>query len=118
MLLVLSGIWCGVMSRAQTATGTITGAVTDPAGALVMQAQVTVRDRATGLTYTAETLKDGTYTVPLLPVGTYEIRVTAPGFEAFHQNLSPLDVNQRLRVNVALVLGAARPADKRKKGFG
>jgi hypothetical protein len=107
MLLVLSGIWCGVMSQAQTATGTITGTVTDPADALVMQAQVTVRDRATGLTYTAETLKDGTYTVPLLPVGTYEIRVTAPGFEAFHQNLSPLDVNQRLRVNVALVLGAA-----------
>jgi len=96
-----------VAVQAQTASGTITGTVTDASGAVVTGAQVLVRSRSTGLSYDAQTLKDGTYTVPLLPVGNYEVTVTAPGFQAFRQNLATLDVAQRLRIDVSLVVGAA-----------
>ena len=95
-----------VVVQAQTASGTITGSVTDASGAVVTGAEVLVKDRSTGLSYNAQSLKDGTYTVPLLPVGNYEVTVTAPGFETFHQDLATLDVDQRLRINVSLVVGA------------
>jgi Carboxypeptidase regulatory-like domain len=95
------------MSRAQTATGTITGTVTDSGGKVVTKAQIVVRDHSTSLTYKAESLQDGTYTVPLLPVGDYEITVTAAGFETFHRTSATLDVAQRLRIDVSLIVGSA-----------
>src|ERR1700744_6109962 len=107
MFLVLSGILCGVISQAQTATGTITGTITDSSGRVLTNAQIVVRDLSTSLTYKAQSQQDGTYTVPLLPVGNYEITVTAAGFGTFHRTSSTLDVAQRLRIDVSLVVGAA-----------
>jgi hypothetical protein len=106
LLLVLIGICSAVPSQAQTATGTITGTVTDTAGALVANAQVMVKNLATGLIYRAQTGQDGTYVVPLLPVGTYEITVKATGFEGFQQAGVTLDVAQRLRIDASLPIGS------------
>ena len=105
LLFVLFGTFGLVMSWAQTATGTITGTITDSGGRVVSDAQIVVQNRATHLAYKARSLQDGAYTVPLLPVGSYEIMVTSPGFETFHQTSATLDVAQRLRIDVALVVG-------------
>ena len=91
---------------AQTTTGTINGTVTDSGGAVVPKAQIVVKERKTGLTYNTQSGQDGSYELPLLPVGSYEITVTAPGFESFHQTSAPLDVAQHLRIDVALVVGS------------
>lgn len=107
LLFVLLVVFGPAMSWAQTATGTITGTVTDSGGRVVANAQIAVQDQATHLVYKAQSLQDGTYTVPLLPVGTYEITITAPGFQTFRQTSATLDVAQRLRIDAGLVIGTA-----------
>src|SRR5437879_13536112 len=65
----------------QTFRGTILGTVTDPQGAVVVGAKVTVRNVNTGLERTTQTSADGSYAVPELPIGTYTVTVTQSGFQ-------------------------------------
>src|SRR5215475_12288130 len=65
---------------AQEAGGTITGTVTDPAGAAVAGANVSIKNTATGVDRATTTTSDGVYAAPNLIPGSYEITVTAPGF--------------------------------------
>jgi hypothetical protein len=68
---------------AQTFRGTVLGTVTDPTGALVAGAQVKVRNGSTGLERATVTSSDGSYSVPELPIGTYDVTVTQTGFQTF-----------------------------------
>src|SRR6266852_4051526 len=61
--------------------GEITGVVTDPAGALVVGAAVTVSNPATNLTRTATTNNAGNYTFPSLLPGVYSVKAEMPGFQ-------------------------------------
>ena len=72
---------------AQTPTGTIVGNVTDPTGAVISSAAITIVNRATGLTRTSTTDPEGTYTAPSLPAGFYEIRAQAVGFSTLLQQV-------------------------------
>ena len=65
---------------AQTFRGTILGTVTDPNGALVAGAKVTVKNTNTGLERSTTTDEAGNYTVAELPIGLYEVRVDQSGF--------------------------------------
>jgi hypothetical protein len=60
---------------AQLPTGTILGTVKDTSGALVAGATVTVRNLDTGYSRTETTASDGSYRVPALPVGKYQVDV-------------------------------------------
>ena len=63
------------------ATGAITGTVQDPSGAVVANADVTITNQETNvLERSVKTGPDGTFTAPLLPVGTYKVGVRAAGF--------------------------------------
>src|SRR5437879_5592470 len=63
------------------ATGAITGTVQDPSGAFVANATVQITNRDTGvLERTVTTGPDGTFTAPLLPVGTYRVGIHGSGF--------------------------------------
>jgi hypothetical protein len=73
---------------AQTPTGTIVGTVTDPTGAVISSAVITIANRANGLTRTATTNPHGAYAAPLLPVGVYEIRAKAVGFSTLVRQAS------------------------------
>src|SRR5438552_12659304 len=66
---------------AQRSSGVIRGTVIDPSNAVVPNAQVTAKDLATGLTYTATSGSDGGYLIPNLLPGKYEVTVTGPGFQ-------------------------------------
>ena len=66
---------------AQTFRGTILGTVTDPSGAVISGAKVTVRNAATGLERTTQTSADGSYSVPELPIGSYLVTVSQSGFQ-------------------------------------
>jgi outer membrane receptor protein involved in Fe transport len=91
---------------AQQITGSIRGTVIDPSGAVVQSAAVTAQQAETGLTRSASTDRDGAYVLVELPIGHYQIRTEAKGYQKYLQEGISLDVNQTATVNVHLKLGA------------
>jgi len=92
---------------AQSDRGTITGTVTDATGAVVANAMVSAKQQETGATFPTASTGTGNYTLTQLPVGPYEITVSAPGFKTFVRSGVTVQVAQTLRVDVPLQLGAA-----------
>ena len=91
---------------AQGTTGKITGVVTDPTGAIVPNAAVMVTNVATGVSHPTTTDPTGIYQVLQLPIGSYKVAVTAPGFEqTIVQSKTALEINETLRVDVQLQVG-------------
>jgi hypothetical protein len=90
---------------AQETTGTIVGTVTDESGGVLPGVTVTVRNTATGQTVERVTSGEGFYTVPLLPVGTYEITFTLSGFQTRTVRGVALSVNDRIVVDAQLSVG-------------
>ena len=77
---ILLILFATTLTFAQTFRGTILGTVSDPNGAVVAGAKVTARNTSTGLERSTTTDEAGNYTIPELPIGTYEVRVEQTGF--------------------------------------
>jgi Carboxypeptidase regulatory-like domain/TonB dependent receptor-like, beta-barrel len=92
---------------AQIRSGTITGLVTDPRGAVVVGAQVTATNTATHETYSTTTTQSGLYTIPYLQSGTYDVSVSSAGFAAATVNNLSLTPSQIARADIQLQVGAA-----------
>src|SRR5579875_715774 len=92
---------------AQGDRGTITGTISDPAGAVVANAAVQATHIETGTVYPSESTNTGNYTISQLPAGTYEVTVTAPGFKKFVRSGITVQVAATLRIDVPLEVGAA-----------
>ncbi len=93
------------VSRAQD-TGSIGGTVTDKSGAAVAGAEVTVKSVAGSLTRVTVSNNDGAYSVPGLAGDTYNITVSAKGFQKFTAKDVVLGVAGRARIDVVLTVGA------------
>lgn len=91
---------------AQESRGAITGRVTDPQGAVVPNAQVTVTNTQTNETRRAVTNETGYYEVNFLEPSTYTIAVEAPGFKRLVRSGITVNVSARLEINLALEIGA------------
>ena len=89
----------------QITTATIVGTVTDPGGAIVPGAQVTARNADTGLTRTVASNDEGSYRIEFLPVGKYSVEVTLTGFKKALVSDIVLQINDTVRVDVALNVG-------------
>ncbi len=87
--------------------GSISGTVTDQTGSVVPSASVTVREVSTGLTYRTLSDSKGYYTLPVLPVGRYELDVQVPGFRRYQLKDIVLDTNAALTLNALLQVGSA-----------
>jgi hypothetical protein len=94
-----------VSLSAQTFRGTILGTVTDPQGAVVAGAKVTVTNVGTGLERSTDTSTDGTYSLPELPIGTYTVTVTQAGFQTSVAKDVAVDVSAEDRVDVRMTPG-------------
>ena len=92
---------------AQSDRGTITGAVADPAGAVIANAPIEARHLETGAVYQAASSSTGNYTLSQLPAGAYELTVTVPGFKKFVRSGLLLPVAQTLRIDVTLEVGSS-----------
>ena len=87
-------------------TGSIAGTVLDKSGAGVPTATVTAKNLATASVRTATTTDSGTYSIPNLPVGTYDVSVEKQGFSTLRFNTVVLTVAENLTLNGTLELGA------------
>jgi len=87
-------------------TGYISGTVTDKSGAVVAGAEVTVALDGGSLTRKTESNTDGVYVAAALPAGTYNISITAKGFQSYEAKGVVLVVAQKARVDVALTVGS------------
>lgn len=92
---------------AQSVTGALVGLVTDPSGAVVAGAKVTVRDGNTGQAVEVFTGKDGEYNALNLQPSMYEISIAAPGFATSTVTNVKLLVSATQRDDVKLVVGSA-----------
>ena len=89
------------------AAGTILGTVTDPSGAVVPNAKITITNTGTGVAKVTETTGAGDYAVPDLVPGPYRVDVEATGFSKAQVGGTVLQVAQEIRVNVTLQTGSA-----------
>jgi hypothetical protein len=92
-------------ASAQAVYGSIIGTVTDPSGAAVAGAKVTVTSVTKGTAYSATTNADGNYSVTHLIPDTYNVRVEAPGFKSFETKNVPVSVDAAARVDGQFQVG-------------
>ena len=109
LALLSVALLAGLLPRplaAQTVAGTILGTVTDTTGAVVAGAKVTLTNEGTQYTRTVVTDAIGEYTAPQLPTGTYTVLAEMTGFKATALSNVEVGVDQRVRINVTLEVGA------------
>src|SRR5207244_4208157 len=93
-------------AQAQAVTGTILGTVTDASGAVLAGAKVTITNEGTGLTRTVTSDGSGEYVFPLLPTGHYVLTAEKAGFKLMALSKIELGVDQKVRINAKLEVGA------------
>jgi hypothetical protein len=93
-------------ANAQINTSSLTGRITDPSGAIVPHVNVTVENKATGLTRTSETDTAGYYSFPTLPIGLYTVTAAQTGFSNVVQEVQ-LDAAEKTRRDLTLRLGTS-----------
>ncbi|MEO6802917.1 MAG: carboxypeptidase regulatory-like domain-containing protein [Granulicella sp.] len=94
-----------VSAVAQLSTATLFGAVTDPSGAVIPGATVTLTQTDTNFVRTATTKGDGSYREEFLPVGPYTVKVTSQGFKELDRSGLKLSVMQSAELNLSLETG-------------
>jgi outer membrane receptor protein involved in Fe transport len=92
---------------AQTITGSITGTVTDPSGAVVPNATVTATNVLTSVKTQTTTNASGIYSLRSLQIGQYKVSVQAPSFAPQATNAFSLEVDQEAKVNIPLSITGA-----------
>jgi hypothetical protein len=97
---------CCASLHAQASAGSVAGTVTDPSGGVVSGAAITVTNMDTNISVKTTTNSTGNYVVTPLEVGRYSVAVEAPGFKKFVHSDIRLDVQDRLRVDAKLEVGA------------
>jgi hypothetical protein len=91
---------------AQSDRGTITGTISDPAGAVIASAVIEAKNVATGAVYPAASSGTGNYTIAQLPAGNYDLSVTVPGFKKYVRQGLQVEVAETARIDVAMEVGS------------
>ncbi|MGH9700171.1 MAG: TonB-dependent receptor domain-containing protein [Candidatus Acidiferrales bacterium] len=103
---VIAFFLIAIPSPAQNSTGRIVGTITDPQGSVVPGAKVVATNAGTNAHWNTLTGQDGAYEVLDLPIGNYTIAVEKAGFTKIVTDPQPIEINQSLRINVQLKVGA------------
>jgi hypothetical protein len=102
--LLLLSIFASLLP-AQTTSGSITGTVTDSTGAAIAGAKIVAKNAGTGITHNAVTNATGVYTLPFLPIGSYNVVAENTGFKKSSVGPFTLEVNQIGRVDFKMEIG-------------
>jgi hypothetical protein len=107
MKLASSLLALAAVAAAQTSNATLGGRVTDPTGAVIPGAKVSVRNTATGFAADATSTSEGLYTIALLPPGRYNLRAERPGFTTLAVDQIVLETGARAALDLELKVAAA-----------
>jgi outer membrane receptor protein involved in Fe transport len=102
--LLFSVLLCGT-GNAQLSTAAMFGTVTDPAGAAIPKANVTITQTDTGFVRTVVTNDDGNYRADFLPIGPYKVTVEGPGFKKIDRAGITLTVTEEAHLDFAMTVG-------------
>jgi hypothetical protein len=105
LLVVITTILASAALFAQTPTGTLSGTVTSPEGAVVPGATVEIKFKQTGKVQTVTSGDDGGYKVTQLEPGLYSVTVKAPGFKTFVANDVKVDIGREYTLPSPLTIG-------------
>lgn len=92
--------------QAQVLFGSLVGNVTDASGAAVPSASVKITETTTNNVFNVQTNDSGTYTVPNVPAGTYQVEVSKEGFRTFVTTNIVVNQNNEVRVDASMQVGA------------
>jgi len=106
VLIVVCYFLIVITAVAQSDRGTITGTVSDPAGAVIANAPIQAKNVETGVVYEGATSTTGNYTLAQLPVGNYQVTVALAGFKKYTRSGLTVQIAQTLRIDVTLEVGA------------
>lgn len=107
VLAVVCLSFCAWLASAQTNLGTITGTITDPAGAVVPGAPIEAKNNATGAVYPAASSATGNFTISQLPLGAYELSVSVAGFKKYVRTGITVEAYGIYRIDPVLEVGQA-----------
>lgn len=99
-------VFSALSAMAQSNSAVILGTVNDPSGAAVVGAKVTVLNQGTNISTSVSTKSDGQYTVTNIEPGSYRVTAASPGFNEKSIRDITVFVNQTVRVDMNLEVGA------------
>jgi len=105
LLLVLLGFVLAAGTVYAQANANLVGTVTDPTGAVVANAKITITNQDNGFVRTTTTNSTGSYSSPNIPNGSYEMTVEVPGFNTFDRKDIVVNVNETVRADAKLQVG-------------
>lgn len=109
VLLVVAGLLCApAVAAGQQFRGSIGGTVSDPTGAAIPGAQVTLTDPASNVTLVTQTNNEGVYTIQFVPPRRYSLRIEAPGFETVTHESVEFRVGDQLTLDQTLKVGTTK----------
>jgi hypothetical protein len=104
----LIGLFVEIANGQNRTTAELIGTVTDPSGAMLAGASVTVVNVQTKAAFPVTTNQAGYYDVPFLPPGVYAITYAHPGFQTLSRTNVELQLGQNARIDVTMQLGATQ----------
>ena len=102
---LLIAAFAAMGASAQLSTASLSGSVTDPTGAVVPHASITLTQTDTNFVRNTVSKEDGSYHEEFLPIGPYKVTVTAPGFKTLTRSGVVLSVMQNATLDLTLELG-------------
>src|SRR5437660_7061892 len=106
-LMLACALFAGsLLAQSSTGAATMVGAVTDSTGAVVPGAKVTVTNKDAGFVFSSVTTPEGTWYIPNLNPGNYQLRIEAQGFKAYVQDGILLRTAEQPRIDVKLEIGS------------
>jgi len=102
---LMLAICLSVPTLAQVAGGRLSGTLSDPSGAGIPEAKLVIKNVATGVERTVTTNADGYYTAVNLLPGSYQIAITAPGFNSETRHGVTMSVGSQITIDITLRVG-------------
>src|SRR5215813_1861374 len=110
-LMLACALFAGsLFAQSSTGTATMVGAVTDSTGSVVPGAKVTVTNKDAGFVFTSVSTSEGTWYIPNLNPGNYQLKIEAAGFKTYVQDGILLRTAEQPRIDVSLEVGSVTEA--------